>query len=168
MERKKLNPAITAVIVVVLIGIVTTAVIVLNKKKSTDITDSTAQTTTATPDTSTTAAANTADSSTTPSGASEYKDGTYTETGNYVSPGGAQSIKLTVTITGDIITNTSLVQQASDSESAEHQGDFASGYKSLVVGKKVDSVSLSRVSGSSLTSTGFNAALAKIKADAKA
>jgi hypothetical protein len=40
-------------------------------------------------------------------------------------------------------------------------------YKQYVVGKKIDEVQLTKVSGSSLTPQGFNDALAKIKAEAK-
>ncbi|MHD0330680.1 hypothetical protein ACY18M_17150, partial [Proteus mirabilis] len=59
-------------------------------------------------------------------------------------------------------------QQGQRGESREYQAKFASGFKTLVVGKKIDEVSLSRVAGSSLTSGGFNAALADIESQAKA
>ena len=45
---------------------------------------------------------------------------------------------------------------------------FIDGYKSLVVGKDISSISLNRVSGSSLTSQGFNSAIQKIKSQAQA
>lgn len=44
---------------------------------------------------------------------------------------------------------------------------FKSGVSSLTVGKDIDDVKLSRVSGSSLTSTGFNSALDTIKTEAR-
>ena len=75
---------------------------------------------------------------------------------------------MTVTIANDIITSAEVKANATRGESAEHQADFISGYKKLVVGKDIDAVSLSRVAGSSLTSNGFNTALDLIKADAKA
>lgn len=96
-----------------------------------------------------------------------YKDGTYTVTGSYSSPGGTESISVTVTLRNDVITDSTAKGLATDSDGAEYQAKFISGYKSLVVGKSVETVSLSRVSGSSLTSTGFNNALKTIKSQAK-
>ena len=46
-------------------------------------------------------------------------------------------------------------------------GLFASGFKALVVGKKITDVNLDKVSGSSLTSGGWNEAITKIEAQAK-
>jgi hypothetical protein len=66
-----------------------------------------------------------------------------------------------------VITGTSATGGANDPEASQYQSQFISGYKSLVVGKSIDSVSLSRVSGSSLTSQGFNNALQQIKNQAK-
>ena len=100
--------------------------------------------------------------------AGTYKDGKYTETADYDNPEGGASITVTVTLADDVITATSATgSESSGGPSAEYQNDFISGYASEVVGKDIDSVSLSRVSGSSLTSNGFNAALTKIKTDAK-
>lgn len=98
---------------------------------------------------------------------SDYKDGTYSATGSYVSPGGREAIELTVTIKDGVITDTALVKKATDRDAERFQEVFAQNYKSLVVGKKVNGLSLSRVAGSSLTSNGFNNALTKIKEDAK-
>jgi uncharacterized protein with FMN-binding domain len=102
-----------------------------------------------------------------PSSASVYKNGSYTSTGAYTSPGGQQQIQVSVTLQNDKVTAASVVSKASDDESEEYQGKFASGFKALVIGKNIDDISLSRVSGSSLTSHGFNAALTTIKAQAK-
>jgi uncharacterized protein with FMN-binding domain len=98
---------------------------------------------------------------------SDYKNGTYTATGNYTSPGGNESITLSVTLQGDIITDSSVQEGATDPEAREYQADFISGYKAFVTGKNISSVRLSRVSGSSLTSGGFNRALDQIKQQAK-
>lgn len=100
--------------------------------------------------------------------ASTYKDGTYTATSSYDSPGGAQDLTVSVTLQSDVVTATSAISGANDPEAHEYQSDFISGYKSLVVGKDIGSIHLSRVSGSSLTSQGFNSAIAKIEAKAKA
>ena len=162
---RKIHPGITALIVIVLVGIVATAIIVINMQNSKDDATETTTSEQANPDGT--------EATTTPEGsnstiASNYKDGTYSATGSYSSPGGRESIELTVTIAGGVITSTSLVENATSGEAKSYQDDFASGYKSLVVGKNVDEVSLSRVAGSSLTSNGFNAALDQIKSDAEA
>ncbi|MFZ1301172.1 MAG: hypothetical protein WAQ27_01155 [Candidatus Microsaccharimonas sp.] len=173
-QPKKLNPAIATLIVIVLVGIVATIVIVNQPKDSTSAEDSvqteTTQTetkeavTSTTPEETTTETSNTGTSEV----ASTYKDGTYTKTGSYVSPGGRESINVTLTVSNDVITAATITGNANNGESKEHQNDFIAGYKSLVVGKDIDSVSLSRVAGSSLTTNGFNSALKLIKADAKA
>jgi len=155
---RKIHPALAALIVIVLIGIVATAVIVINMDKGTDT--ETTQTTETTP----VSDANTDTDAVT----SSYKDGTYSATGSYSSPGGRESIKLTVTIKDGVIVSTSLDEKASNGEAKEYQDDFDNGYKTLVVGKNINEVSLSRVAGSSLTSNGFNDALDEIKSDAKA
>ncbi|HSX00887.1 MAG TPA: hypothetical protein VLF67_01480 [Candidatus Saccharimonas sp.] len=106
--------------------------------------------------------------STTPtSGASAYRDGTYAATGQYISPGGAQSIRITLTVQHDVVTATSAVSGAIDGESRQYQTMFISGYRAQVVGKPLSTLSLNRVSGSSLTSGGFNDAVAQIKAQAQ-
>jgi len=153
---RKLHPGIIALIVIVLVGVAATAIIVINN-------DSKTKTTT---DTSTTqiAAPTAADTATT----TTYKDGTYDATGSYISPGGKESIQLTVTLKDGIITDTSLIENATDRDAKDYQAQFATGYKTLVVGKNIDRVALSRVAGSSLTSNGFNDALDQIKSDAKA
>ena len=159
-QPKKLSPAIAALIIIVLIGIAATAVIVINNANNSS--ESTQTTDTTVPSTTSTGSSNPNDASST----ANYKDGTYSATGSYSTPNGQESIELTVTIAGGVITSTSLVENARSGEAREYQADFASGYKTLVIGKKVDEVSLSRVAGSSLTSNGFNRALETIKTDA--
>jgi len=161
---RKIHPGITALIVIVLVGIVATAIIVINTQNSKDDTAETTTSEQTTPSASETTTPEDSDATI----AGNYKDGTYSATGSYSSPGGRESIELTVTIAGGVITSTSLVENATSGEAKNYQDDFASGYKSLVVGKNVDEVSLSRVAGSSLTSNGFNAALDQIKSDAEA
>jgi len=159
---RKLHPGITALIVIALIGIAATAVIIINTNANKkDTSTETTQVANETPE---------SDMPTTNSetSTSEYADGTYSATGSYSSPGGRESIELTVTIKNGVITSTDLVTNAKSGDARVYQSSFASGYKKLVVGKSVDSVSLSRVAGSSLTSNGFNNALDKIKTDAEA
>lgn len=98
----------------------------------------------------------------------KYKDGTYTAEGDYFSPGGAESLGVTITLEDDVIVDASVKSNAFRPNSIHYQGLFISGYKSLVIGKNIDSVQLDKVSGSSLAPKGFNDALAKIKAEAQA
>lgn len=96
----------------------------------------------------------------------KYKDGTYTATGSYDSPGGFDEIGITLTLKGGIVTSASAVPMPHDDTSARYQQKFLSGYQVLVVGKNIDTINLGKVSGASLTGIGFNSALAKIKAQA--
>jgi flagellar basal body-associated protein FliL len=124
---------------------------------------------TTTPSTSTTdSAAADPNATTSNSAATTYKNGTYTTEASYGSPGGTQKIGVSITIAGDIVTDSTVTAEATDGEAQNYQQDFISAYKQLVVGKKIDTISLSRVSGSSLTSNGFNSALQAIEAQAKA
>lgn len=158
-QKKKLHPALASLIVIALIGIVASAAIIItnnnNKETPSQSTQENSQ--------DVVDSAPSSESTDT----STYENGTYNATGTYLSPGGRQSIELSVTITDGVITDTSIKNNASDVESREHQELFSNNYKALVVGKKADEVSLSRVSGSSLTSNGFNAALDQIKDDAR-
>lgn len=157
---KKVSPVIAALIVIVLIGVVVATVVIANQSKETSTVDTTK--------TAETESQNETTPTTSDSETATYKDGTYSEKGTYISPGGAESIEVKLTIANDIITDATVTGNATRGESKQYQGEFISGYKSQVVGKDVDSVSLSRVAGSSLTSNGFNTALKLIKADAGA
>lgn len=95
-----------------------------------------------------------------------YKDGTYTEDGGYVSPGGQQSVTVKLTLANDTITAVTVTGHASDPTAKSYQSQFVDGIAAVVVGKDIDTLNVSRVAGSSLTSGGFNAALKAIKADA--
>lgn len=97
-----------------------------------------------------------------------YKDGNYSATGSYMSPGGPDQVGVEITLKKDIVTDITVTPKPGDNTSAKYQAKFMSGYKALVVGKNIADVNLTKVSGSSLTPKGFNDALAKIKAQAKA
>jgi hypothetical protein len=98
---------------------------------------------------------------------SVYKDGTYSATGSYMSPGGNEDLPVTLVIKGDMVTDATVTVGATRKESVNWQNTFISGYKTQVVGKKISEISLSKVSGSSLTPKGFMDALAKIETQAK-
>jgi uncharacterized protein with FMN-binding domain len=97
-----------------------------------------------------------------------YTDGTYTATGGYVSPNGPETIDVSITLKDDVITAVEVIPNPDNANTEKYQGLFAAGISDVVVGKDIDAISVSKVSGSSLTSGGFNEAVAEIKADAKA
>lgn len=105
--------------------------------------------------------------STTAAGA--YRAGDYDATGSYQTPGGKQSVEVKMTLTADgTVSGVEVVPQAKSGNSVQFQKKFASGISGEVTGKKIDDLNVSKVSGSSLTSGGFNAALETIKGEAKA
>jgi uncharacterized protein with FMN-binding domain len=96
----------------------------------------------------------------------DYADGTYTESGDYQAPSGAETVEVTVTLADNTITDVKVVGDATDAQAKLHQGEFIDGIADVVVGKNIDEISVDKVGGSSLTSGGFNAAISAIKADA--
>ncbi|MCX6714223.1 MAG: FMN-binding protein [Candidatus Uhrbacteria bacterium] len=125
------------------------------------------QTTTSSP-TQTPTPAPTPDATATPpvTQKSTYKDGSYSANGNYVAPGGPETIGISLTLKNDVITAISATPQARNGTSKNWQNYFST-QVSAVVGMKIDSVQVDTVSGSSLTPIGFMDALAKIKAQAQ-
>lgn len=96
-----------------------------------------------------------------------YANGEYSQDGVYVSPGGAETLGVTLTLKDDVVVDAAVVVKATLPASMNWQQTFASGFKSQVVGKKLNEVNLGKISGSSLTPIGFNDAVAKIKSQAK-
>lgn len=131
-------------------------------------TDATKELITTPSDTANSSGAADATTGTTQTQSSAYKDGTYTGTGSYETPETTEDLTVTLTLKNDIVTDVSFTGTQHVHETRQYQAQFASGYKQFVVGKNIDDISVSRVSGSSLTSGGFMAALAQIKAEAKA
>lgn len=95
-----------------------------------------------------------------------YTDGTYTESGSYQSPNGTETVDVTLTLADSVVTAVTVVGQGESRDSQRYQGEFIGGIAAVVVGKKIDSLTVSKVAGSSLTSGGFNSAVDAIKADA--
>ncbi len=102
------------------------------------------------------------------SGTGSFKDGTYTESGSYQSPGGTQKVTVKATLAGGVVTDLTVTSGANDPTAKQYQSQFIGGINAEVVGKKIDSLKVSRVAGSSLTSIGFNEAIAAIEKDASA
>jgi major membrane immunogen (membrane-anchored lipoprotein) len=96
-----------------------------------------------------------------------YTDGTYTAEGSYETPGGEESISVEVTVADDVVTDVTVTPEASGGNAARFQDEFASGIADEVVGAELAGLSVDKVSGSSLTGGGFNAALDQIRADAE-
>lgn len=103
------------------------------------------------------------------SGAGTYTDGTYTADGSYIDGGGTlETISVTLTLAGDVITDVEVSGDPKNPESERYQSEFIGGISDAVVGKDIDEISVDRVAGSSLTSGGFNDAVETIRSDAAA
>jgi uncharacterized protein with FMN-binding domain len=96
----------------------------------------------------------------------EYTDGTYEALGQYVSPAGPSEVTVELTLENDIVTDVVVTPHATEGNSVRFQGQFVEGIAAIVVGKDIDTLAVSRVGGSSLTSGGFADAIADIKAEA--
>jgi len=98
---------------------------------------------------------------------STYKDGTYSAIGNYTSPGGAETLGVSLTLANGVVKDATVEKKAFRPNSIEFQTEFADNFKPQVIGKSIDEIHLTKVSGSSLAPKGFNDAVDKIKAEAK-
>jgi uncharacterized protein with FMN-binding domain len=96
-----------------------------------------------------------------------FKDGTYSSTGHYTSPGGPSAIAVTMTLKNGTVTAVHVVPKAENPTAVSYESRFASGVGGQVVGKKLTALNVTTVSGSSLTSQGFDKAVAAIEAQAK-
>ncbi|MBS1672420.1 MAG: FMN-binding protein [Actinobacteria bacterium] len=128
---------------------------------------SSAATQTGTPAPQSTAAATPAAGTADPSAGGAYKDGTYTASGSYQTPQTVEKITVTVTVAQDEVTAVTVTGDPQASETRHYQAQFIEGISAQVVGKKLAEINVSRVSGSSLTSGGFNKAIAAIRTEAK-
>jgi len=113
------------------------------------------------------AASGPATTTTTSSSTVIYKDGSYTASDSYATPGGSEHISVKLTIKANAVSAVSLQQNANNRDSRDYQDAFEQSYRSYVVGKALNSINISRVSGASLTTGGFNAALEQIKSQAQ-
>lgn len=96
-----------------------------------------------------------------------FRNGTYFAIGSYSTPGGTQSINVTLVVSDDTIVDSSVTGTAASQPSKNYQQDFIAHYKPFVIGKKIDELSLSKVSSSSLTPIGFNDATDDIESQAR-
>lgn len=96
-----------------------------------------------------------------------YSDGSYTENGTYNSPGGSETISVTLTLGNDLVTAVSVSTVSADATARGYEAMFAGGISGAAVGHNIGTLHVGAVAGSSLTSIGFNQAVGKIRADAK-
>ena len=96
----------------------------------------------------------------------DYTDGEYTESGSYQSPNGSESVTVTLTLAANTVTAVTVTGDGQSPNSKNYQEMFANGIGAEIIGKNIDELAVDKVAGSSLTSGGFNDALATIKADA--
>ncbi|MDB5184818.1 MAG: hypothetical protein JWN38_626 [Candidatus Saccharibacteria bacterium] len=154
---------IAGVVVLVIIA----AVVALSNKQSSDA-NSTAGTANSSQVDTTSNPENNAPTSTTDSGTATYKDGTYSADASYRTPQDTESIKVTLTLSSGVVTDSTVVSSFNTPEARQYQTDFANSYKSQVVGKKITDIKLGKISGSSLTPPAFNQAVSKIETAAQA
>ncbi|WP_299166715.1 FMN-binding protein [uncultured Arthrobacter sp.] len=99
-------------------------------------------------------------------GSGDYANGTYSATGSYQTPGGEESIGVTVTLESGAVADVQTEPMPSNGTTELYQGKFSSGIKEQIVGTPLDELSVDKVSGSSLTSGGFSNAIEQIKSEA--
>lgn len=105
-----------------------------------------------------------------PAGAGAFTPGEYEATGSYTTPDGqTQKIEVEVTLAADgTISELDADGQAEGGNSKQFQGKFESGIDAQVEGRKITELDVDKVSGSSLTSGGFNDAIDQIIGQAQA
>lgn len=162
----RLAPAMISLIVIIAIALIAGITYVVTQGNDTvSVVQTKSASTTGATDTTDSTNTTTSDATSTTS-SSTYNDGSYTATASFDTPGGPESVTVTVTLVDDIVKNVSTTGSATHGDSAQYQSVFLANYESYVSGKSIDDISLSRVAGASLTSDGFNSAIAEIKRDA--
>ena len=98
-----------------------------------------------------------------------YADGAHAATAPYTAPNNARhNVAVTLTLKDDVVTAANVTYSGDKVEtSSNYQSRFSNAYQAQVIGKKLDSIQLSRVGGASLTSNAFNAAVSQIKSSAR-
>ncbi len=106
---------------------------------------------------------------TTTSESSSYNDGTYSASTSYTAPQNhTNKIDVSLTIASGKVTAVTVEGTANDSKSEQYIDGFESSIESAIVGKAISGLSVSRLSGASLTSQAFNTVLDTIRSDAAA
>ena len=111
-------------------------------------------------------AANAAEPATGSAESSDFTDGSYSATGSYQTPGGEESLGVTITLASGSVSDVQTEPMPSNPTTELYQGKFSSGIGGQIVGTPLSELSVDKVSGSSLTSGGFNDAIEQIKREA--
>ncbi len=99
--------------------------------------------------------------------AAQFKDGSYTVRASYYTPRRVEHLMdITVRVENDRVVDASILYDGKKAETPSHL-NFDKAFKSEVIGKPLDAISLSRVGGASLTSTAFNEAMVEVKTEAR-
>lgn len=167
-SKKKLLLTILAVIVVAGAVLLTDHLKSEDAAEATRLTPATTTSTTASVQPTSSSATTGPTTSTTTTNSSTYKDGTYSASSDYFVPSSSENIQVSLTLASGVVTNVSIKNSEGDRESARYQQDFASAYKSFVVGKKISDLRLGVIAGASDTTQGFNNALSQITTKARA
>jgi hypothetical protein len=99
----------------------------------------------------------------TPTPTYQYTDGTYSSRGSYSSPGGHETLRVTLTVAHDVIQSLEVNSVHVDSTAQQYEAMFESGIDAVTVGRNLADLNVGAVGGSSLTCIGFNAAIANIQ-----
>jgi uncharacterized protein with FMN-binding domain len=94
---------------------------------------------------------------------SAYKDGNYSATGTYNSPGGKETLRVTLDLKNDLISDLAVTSVQINSTAVPYETAFEGGIQSVAVGKDISTLNIGPVAGSSLSSIGFNHAITTIK-----
>jgi K+/H+ antiporter YhaU regulatory subunit KhtT len=155
-QKSRVRLVTTIVAIIVIAGAV---VLADHFKSQNEPTSSVAQNSTAnTPVTTTTNSTSTS----TAANNGTFKDGTYNATEKYTVPHGTEQIAVTATLTDGVVTDISIKNSESDFDSQQYQEEFAAGYKTKVIGKKISDLKISVIAGASDTTEAFNDALVQI------
>lgn len=95
-----------------------------------------------------------------------YVDGTYTAEGVYRTPETVETVSVTLTLADDVVTDVEVTGEPQTPETRRYQGQFIDGIAGVAVGRRLDELDVERVAGSSLTSDGFDQAVARIRMQA--
>ena len=163
-QKKGMNTSLMVVLLVVVVIAGLVGYQMINKKETEEVI---VETPVVPEPTNTETASGIVESGTDSADLATYKNGTYAVIGEYKSPAGPEEIDVTIILEDAIIRDVTVVAKATNPVSVKRQGAFVEGYKTLVIGKNIDEVELSKVAGSSLTSQGFNDAIEKVKMQAQ-
>ena len=95
-----------------------------------------------------------------------YKNGDYHINQSYLSPGGTEHFDVSLSLANNVVTSADFTPGAISPTGKKLQATFSQDFKQYVVGKNIDQIALSVVSGASLTSAAFNEAIAQIEEQA--